>query len=404
MKGKTIAGLDIGTSSIKAVIADVVGDNDSLNMKVIGVGEASSGGVRKGNIVNIDNTVKSILEAVQKAENMACRKVSSYYVTVSGQNITGLSHTGSIAIKGGEVTQNDIAKVMDDAKAVKLNEDSIVVHVIPQDFSIDEQDGIKNPLGMSGVRLSSKVYIMTANAFAVKNVFTCMSKCGLNTNSLIISSYASAHAVVTPEEKELGCCLIDIGGGTTDISVFCNGSIAHSAVLPFGGDYITNDIAKNLVMPISEAENIKCRYGSLQGSHGERIEIPSIGGREYRLVDKNDLTNIIVSRIEELFNYIVSQFAKFNLRKGLSAGIILTGGTSLIPNLVPAAKNYFNMPVRIGSNMNASGLDLVNSPQYAASVGAIRYGFQKTSDDLIIQDNGTRGIIKRVKGIFSKYF
>lgn len=368
---KPIVALDIGTSKISVVIAER-GDE----VKILGCGSSVSKGVRKGVIINIESTVTAIKEALSQAEAMAGIKVRTCIASISGSHLEGLNSHGVVAVKSGEVTRDDVDRVVEAAKAVAIPLDREVLHVIPQEFIIDNQDGIREPVGISGVRLEAKVHVVTGAISSSQNIIKCASRSGLDTDSIIASSLASSEAVVTPEEIELGVCVMDIGGGSTDIVVHHNGAVKLTAVMPVGGSHITADIAAGLRTPVASAEDIKLKYGTClvrSKAEDDLFEVPSTGGRDERKVSRRDLADIIQPRVNEIFSAIYGFLKAQGSEVYLSSGIVLTGGTSLLHGILPLAEETFKLPVRIGSaGGKVSGLsDLVQSPEFSTSAGLL---------------------------------
>lgn len=373
---KPIVALDIGTSKISAVIAER-GDE----VKILGCGSSVSKGVRKGVIINIESTVTAIKEALSQAEAMAGVKVKNCLASISGSHLEGLNSHGVVAVKSGEVTRDDVDRVVDAAKAVAIPLDREVLHVIPQEFIIDNQDGIREPVGISGVRLEAKVHVVTGAISSSQNIIKCASRSGLDTDAIVASSLAASESVVTPEEIELGVCVMDIGGGSTDIVVHHNGAVKLTAVMPVGGSHITADIAAGLRTPVASAEEIKLKYGTClvrSRADDELFEVPSTGGRDERKYSRRDLADIIQPRVNEIFSAIYGFLKAQGSEVFLSSGIVLTGGTALLHGILPLAEETFRLPVRIGSpGMKVAGLsDLVQSPEFSTAVG------------LLIRDNG----------------
>ncbi len=373
-KSNTIVALDIGTTKVSVVVGELLPDS---KVSVIGVGSSQSRGLRKGVVINIESTVESISQAVEQAETMAGVEVSSVYASIGGAHIKGMNSHGIVGIKRREVSPHDIERVIDAAKAVAIPPDREVLHVLPQEFIIDSQDGIKEPLGMSGVRLEAKVHIITGSVASAQNVVKCANRCGLTVRDIVLGSLASAEGVSSAEERELGVCVLDIGGGTTDLLVFHGGSIRHTAVLAVGGSHLSNDIAAGLRTPIAAAEEIKKKHGVASTSlvkADEIIEVPSTGGRPARVLSKHVLSEIIEPRIEELFQLAHAELVRSGSIELLTSGLILTGGTAALTGIAEEAEQIFNLPVRIGRPTGVGGLiDLVSTPEYSCSVGLLLY-------------------------------
>jgi len=376
-----IVGLDLGTTKVCAIVGEV---KDSGQVDIIGIGISPSHGLKKGVVVNIDSTVESIKKAVQEAELMAGVEINAVYVGISGGHIKGLNSHGVAAIKNREVGPADVARAIDGARAVNIPMDQQILHVIPQEFIIDDQDGIKDPLGMSGTRLDVKVHIITGAVTAIQNIVKSCSRAGLHVNDLVLQPLASSRAVLTSEEQELGVAVVDIGGGTTDMALFREGSLWYTEVLPIGGNHLTNDIAIGLRTPASEAEKIKIKYGCALASlvkHEETLDVPSVGGRPPRLLSRQILSEIMEPRVEELFGMVQQRLKKTGYEDMLASGIVLTGGTALMEGVQDAAERYIGLPIRRGTPKNIGGLmDVVNSPVYATGVGLVLYGAEEQQE------------------------
>ncbi len=371
-----IVGLDIGTTKI----CTVVGEPDENGIEIIGVGTNPSAGLRKGVVVNIESTVTAIRKAVEEAELMAGREINSVYIGIAGSHIKGFNSHGVIAVKGHEITEEDIERVIDAAKAVAIPLDREVIHILPQEFIVDEQDGILDPVGMTGVRLEAKVHIVTGAVTAAQNLIKCANRAGLDVIDIVLQPLASAEAVLTDEEKDLGVALIDFGGGTTDLAIFAESTIKHTSVLGLGGNNLTNDIAVGLRTPMKEAEKIKVEHGSCLSAvipKDETIEVPSVGGRKPRLLSKHILAEILEPRVEEIFTLIEQEINRTEMKRLLGSGVVITGGSALLPGVVEIAEQIFQMPTRIGYPRNISGLvDMVNEPKYATAIGLLLYGME----------------------------
>src|SRR3954468_20131504 len=340
-----IVGLDIGTTKIAAVVGELT--DEGLN--IIGVGTHPSSGLKKGVVVNIDSTVASIKHAIEEAEHMAGVQISSVYVGIAGGHIKGLNSHGVVAVKGKEVRPEDVAEVIKHAKAVAIPLDREIIHVLPQEYIVDGQDGIREPIGMSGVRLESKVHIVTAAVASAQNIIKCCNRCDLHVADIVLEPLASAHAVLDEEEKELGVALIDIGGGTTDIAVFYDGALVHTAVIPVGGHQLTNDIAVGLRTPRADADRLKHRHGcalSALDDESERIEVPSVGGRAPELMPRRALTEIIEPRVEEIFSLVRNELARTGYAEMLGSGAVITGGTCILEGMPELAAAVLDLPVR----------------------------------------------------------
>ncbi len=404
-KDNIIVGLDIGTTKI----CTIVGEARENGVEIIGIGSFPSKGLRKGVVINIDATVNSIKKAVEEAELMAGCEIYKVVTGIAGGHIKGMTSHGVIAVKDGEVKESDIKRVVDAARAIAIPQEREVLHILPQEFILDDQDGIREPLGMSGVRLEAKVYIITAAVTSAENIIKCCHRAGLNVSDIVLQPIASAEAVLTPEEKDLGVALIDIGGGTTDIAVFHQGSIRHIAVIALGGNHLTNDIATGLRTPVSEAEKIKKESGCSSVSmvnKDENIEIPTVGGRAPRTISKQALAQIIEPRVEEILMLAQREIVKSGFENLLASGVVLTGGSALLKGITDVAEQIFNMPVRIGTPMNIGGLvDAVNSPMYATGVGLIFYALKNQSKSgFNIRGNGNifGKIIEKMRSWFQE--
>ena len=376
-----IVGLDLGTTKVCAIVGEL---KDGGQVDIIGIGISPSYGLKKGVVVNIDSTVESIKKAVQEAELMAGVEINSVYVGISGGHIKGINSRGVAAIKNKEVGSTDVARAIDGARAVNIPMDQQILHVIPQEFIIDDQDGIKEPIGMSGVRLDVKVHIITGAVTSIQNIVKSCSRAGLHVNDLVLQPLASSRAVLTSEEQELGAVVVDIGGGTTDMAIFLEGSLWHTEVLPIGGNHLTNDIAIGLRTPASEAEKIKIKYGCALSSlvkHEETLDVPSVGGRPPRNLSRQILCEIIEPRVDELFGMVQQRLKKTGYEDMCASGLVLTGGTALMEGLQEAAERTFALPIRVGKPKNIGGLmDVVNSPVYATGVGLVLYGSENQQE------------------------
>ncbi len=369
-----IVGLDIGTTKICAVVGEVSG-NDT---HIIGIGTHPSIGLRKGVVVNIESTVDSIKKAVEEAELMAGCEISSVYAGIAGGHITGFNSRGIVAIKGPEITQQDVERVIDAARAVAIPMDREVIHVLPQEYIVDDQTGIQNPVGMAGVRLEAKIHIVTGAVTSAHNIVKCANRSGLDVCDIVLESLASGEAVLTDEEKELGTALLDLGGGTTDLAIFSGKNIKHTFVLALGGNNLTNDIAVGLRAPIAEAEKIKKKYGTCVAqniSPDETIEVPGMGGRNPRKLPRQILGEILEPRMEEIFTLIKREIFRAGMENVIASGVVVTGGSALLGDVTEVAESIFDLPARLGQPMGISGLtDVVNNPMYATGVGLVLYG------------------------------
>lgn len=374
-KSPLIVGLDIGTTKICAVIGDV---SDSGQVEVVGIGTSKSTGLRKGVVVNIEHTVQSIRQAVEDAELMAGRQINSVYAGIAGSHIMSINSDGLIAVKGGVVSQKDVERVIEAARVLAIPADREVIHTLPQEFIVDSQRGIMDPTGMAGVRLEVKVHIVTGAVSSAQNIIRACHRARLDVADLALESLVSAKAVLTPEEREIGVALVDLGGGTTDIAIFANDAIKHTAVLPLGGQNLSNDIAFGLRTPITAAEKIKTKYGcallSMVGND-EFIEVPSVGGRMPRSVLRGELAVICEARMAEILELVNQTLVRSTYKDLLGAGVVLTGGASQIEGCQELGEHIFDLPTRIGYPMDIGGIkDVVNSPKFSTAVGLLRYG------------------------------
>ncbi len=378
-------------------------------VNIIGLGTSPSRGLRKGVVINIEATVESIQQAVTQAETMAGAPITSVFAAISGSHIKGFNSHGIVGIKNREVSHQDIDRVIEAAKAVAIPLDREILHVLPQEFIIDEQDGIKEPLGISGVRLEAKVHIVTGAVASAQNIVKCANRCGLAVRDIVLASLASGRAVLSPEEQELGVCLIDIGGGTADLTVFHAGAVKYTSVVSVGGNHITNDIAAGLRTPIAAAESIKCQHGTALASlvsKDQTIDVPSTGERSSRVLSKLVLAEIIEPRVHEIFSLIQRELVRAGCDELLTSGLVLTGGTANLVGISQAAEQVFNLPVRVGTPRGLGGLtDLVNSPEYASAVGLVIQG-ASGQGQLKSLNSGSPLVkaIKRVGNWFSEHF
>ncbi len=370
-----IVGLDIGTSKVVAIVGEVTADGD---LEVIGIGTHPSKGLKRGVVVNIESTVGSIQRAVEEAELMAGCEIHSVYAGIAGSHVRSLNSHGIVAIRDKEVTQNDVDRVIDAARAVAIPADQKILHVLPQEFIIDHQEGIKEPIGMSGVRLEARVHMVTGAESAAQNIVKCIQRCGLTVDDIVLEQLASSYSVLTEDERELGACLVDIGGGTTDIAIFCGGAIQHTAVIPIAGDQVTNDIAVSMRTPTQYAEEIKMRYAcalSQLANPDETIEVPSVGDRPPRRLARQTRAEIVEPRYEELFQLIADELRRSGFEELVAAGVVITGGTAKMEGGVELAEEIFHMPVRLGVPQYVKGLvDVVRNPIHATGVGLLLYG------------------------------
>lgn len=385
-----VVGLDIGTSKVVAIVGQPTDDG---GIEIAGIGSHPSRGMKKGVVINIESTVLSIQRAVEEAELMAGCDIHSVYVGVAGSHISSMNSDGVVAIKDREVTPSDIDRVIDSARARAVSEGQRVLHVLPQEFSIDAQGGIREPMGMSGVRLEARVHLVTAALNAVQNIEKCVRRCGLEVDAIILEQLASSHAVLTEDERELGVCMVDIGGGTTDIAVFTEGAIRHTAVIPIAGDQVTNDIAMALRTPTQYAEEIKVKYAcalTQLAASDEMIKVPSVGDRPARDLSRQSLAEVVEPRYEELFTLIRDELRRSGYEDMVAAGVVLTGGTSRMEGVVELAEEIFHMPVRIACPQNVRGLaDVVRNPIYSTGVGLLHYALHEARQGRARQSQGS---------------
>ncbi|EED34120.1 cell division protein FtsA [Luminiphilus syltensis NOR5-1B] len=403
---RMIVGLDIGTSKVVAVVGEL--DTDG-SIEIVGIGSHPSRGMKKGVVVDIESTVNAIQRAVEEAELMAGCQIHSVYVGIAGSHIRSMNSHGIVAIKDGEVYPPDLDRVLDAAQAVAIPADQKVLHVLPQEYVIDNQGGIKEPLGMSGVRLEAKVHLVTCAVNAAQNIEKCIQRCGLAVDGIILEQLASSHAVITADESDLGVCMVDIGGGTSDIAIFTDGSIRHTGVIPIAGDQVTNDIAMALRTPTNHAEEIKIRYAcalTQLARPEETIKVPSVGDRPPRDLSRQSLAEVVEPRYDELFTLIQSELRRSGFEELVPAGIVLTGGTSKMEGVVELAEEIFHMPVRVGSPQHATGLnDIIRNPIYATGVGLLIHGARDV--DGVSGGRETRisrGVLAAIKDWLGKHF
>lgn len=404
-----IVGLDIGTTKIACIAGEVTEDG----VDIIGIGTSQSKGLRRGVVVNIDATVAAIQSAVDEAENMAGCEISTVYAAISGAHVRGLNSHGIVAVKDKEVREADIQRVIDAAKAVAIPMDREVLHVLPQQYVIDDQDGIRDPLGMAGVRLEAKVHIVTTAVTSAQNVVKCANRCGLQVADIVLEPLASSQAVLEEDEKELGVAMIDIGGGTCDIVVYADGAIVHTAVLPLGGGHVTNDIATVLRTPLESAEKIKRKYGCAMRDlleDGETMEVPSVGGRGPRVLPRVKLVEIIEPRIEEIFEHVKKELMRSGYADSLAAGVVLSGGATAMEGISEMAEQVLGLPIRRGLPTKVGGLtDVVRSPAFATGVGLVMFGANQGRSTVQLQ-RGSRdaeshnGMIKRMWSRLAEMF
>jgi cell division protein FtsA len=395
-----IVGLDIGTSKVVAIVGEIAPDG---NVDVIGIGSHPSLGLKKGVVVNIESTVQSIQRAVEEAELMAGCQIHSVFTGIAGSHIRSLNSHGIVAIRDHEVTNQDVERVIDAAKAVPIPADQKIIHILPQQFIIDNQDSIREPVGMSGVRLEAKVHIVSGSVSAAQNIVKCVRRCGLEVDDIILQQLASSYAVLTDDEKELGVCLVDIGGGTTDIAVFTQGAIRHTAVIPIAGDQVTNDIAVALRTPTQSAEQIKIKYACAYGGlvdPDESFDVSGVIDRPSRKLSRGTLAEVVEPRYEELLSLVQKELARHGLEEKIGSGIVITGGSSKMQGVIELAEDIFKMPVRLGLPRSMTGLvDVVNNPIYSTGVGLLLYGKQQQVERHTVNhlNDGFPGVWGKVK-------
>ena len=406
-ESKLIVGLDIGTSKVVAIVGAVTSSGE---LEIVGIGSHKSNGLKKGVVVNIESTVQSIQRAVEEAELMAGCQIHSVYAGIAGSHIRSMNSHGIVAIKDREVFSQDLDRVIDAAQAVAIPADQKILHILPQEYLIDEQEGVREPLGMSGVRLEAKVHLVTCAVNAAQNIEKCIRRCGLEVDDIILEQLASSYAVLTEDEKELGVCMVDIGGGTTDIAIFTEGAIRHTGVIPIAGDQVTNDIAMALRTPTPHAEDLKIKYAcalaKLTGPE-ETIKVPSVGDRDPRDLSRQALAEVVEPRYDELFTLVQAELNRSGYVDMIAAGIVLTGGTAKMEGVIDLAEEIFHMPVRLGTPQNISGLkDIVNNPIYSTGVGLLKYGAkqQREGRESLGTRESEKGWWQQMKSWFSGNF
>ncbi len=410
-KKDLIVGLDIGTTKVVCIVGEVNpgAGSDESQIDIIGFGQAPSTGLRKGVVINIDSTVEAIRKAVKEAENMAGIKIHSAYVGIAGTHIKSFNSSGVVAVKDKEITEHDVQRVIEAAQAVVIPQDREVLHVIPQEFIIDDQDGIRDPIGMNGVRLEAKVHIVTGAISTAQNLIKCANRAGIQVTKLCLQPIASSSAVLSHDEKELGVALVDIGGGTTDIAIFREGALLYTSVLPVGGVHITNDISVGVRASIDAAEKIKIAHGCALASivkDDETIEVPAVGEGKPRVVSRKILAEIIEPRVEEIFSLIQNEITRSGYSDVLAAGMVLTGGTTLLQGMIELGDFFFEIPLKRGVPIRLGGLkEVVNSPKFSTAVGLLKYGADQMSrghqtHQSIIGDSlmGGDGLVGKIGG------
>ncbi|MBL8505104.1 MAG: cell division protein FtsA [Methylobacillus glycogenes] len=402
-----IVGLDIGTSKIVAIVAELQPEG---SLKVIGLGQNTSRGLKKGVVVNIDSTVQAIQRALEEAELMADCKISTVFTGIAGSHIKSLNSHGMVKIKDAEVTQMDVDRVIETARAIALPSDQQILHILTQEFIIDGQEDVREPLGMSGMKLEVKVHIVTGAVSAAQNIVKCIKRCGLEVSDLILQPLASSLAVLTEDEKELGVCLVDIGGGTTDIAVFKQGAIRHTAVVPIAGDQITNDVAVAFRTPTQSAEEIKIKHGCALrqlADAREVVEVPGVDGRDPRQLSVQTLAEVIEPRVVELYEFVLGELRRSGMEEMIASGIVITGGSSMMKGMVELGEEIFHMPVRLGMPRNVGGLsEVVGNPRYATGVGLVLMGKQQVERQFQgqMESNSLSQVFSRMKSWFQGNF
>jgi cell division protein FtsA len=405
-KSNVLVGIDIGTTKTVAIVGEVT----EAGMDIIGVGITPAKELRKGGVVNIDNTVEAIKKAVEDAEHMSGCRIDSAYVGIAGSHIKGQNSLGIVAVKGREVGEDDLQRAIEASRAIAVPVDREILHTLPQNYVVDGQDGIRDPVGMSGVRLEAKVHIVTGAAASIQNVVKSVNRVGLDIEDVVLEQLAASEAVLSADEKDLGVALIDIGGSTTGIAIFAEGSIKHTATLPVGGNFLTSDIAAGLRTPFAEAEKIKLNYGCAMTSmipKEDTIEVPSVGGREARMVSRQILGRIVEPRMDEILNMALKEIVRSGYEDLLAAGVVLTGGASLLPGIIEMAEQIYDMPARRGCPTMVGGLsDAANSPAFAVSVGLIVYGAKNIPSDSVYRKTGNvfKELMKTIKRWFLDFF
>jgi len=399
-----IVGLDIGTNKVACIVGEV---SPAGEMEIIGIGSHHSRGLKKGVVVNIESTVQSIQRAVEEAELMAGCEIDAVYAGIAGSHIRSINSHGIVAIRDREVLPQDIERVIDAAQAMAIPADQKILHILPQEYVIDSQEGVREPLGMSGVRLEAKVHLVTCAVNAAQNIEKCIERCGLKVNDVILEQLASSYSVLGDDERDLGVCIVDIGGGTTDIAVFTDGAIRHTAVIPIAGDQVTNDIAMALRTPTQNAEEIKIKYAcalTQLARPDETIKVPGVGDKPARELSRQALAEVVEPRYDELFTLIQAELRRSGYEDLIASGIVLTGGASKMEGVIELAEEIFHMPVTLGSPRNVAGLkDIVRNPVYATGVGLLLYGKQR-EEDQPGRGRARSGILSGVRKWFSDNF
>lgn len=405
LESQKIVGLDIGTNKVAAIVAEVNGNGE---LEIIGIGTHRSRGLKKGVVVNIESTVQSIQRAVEEAELMAGVSIDSVYAGIAGSHIRSLNSHGIVAIRDREVYPQDVERVIDAAQAMAIPADQKILHVLPQEYVIDSLEGVKEPLGMSGVRLEAKVHMVTCAINAAQNIEKCIERCGLHVNDVILEQLASSYSILTDDERELGVCIVDIGGGTTDIAVFTGGAIRHSSVIPIAGDQVTNDIAMALRTPTQNAEDLKIKYACALrqlAKADEVINVPGVGDKPARELSRQALAEVVEPRYDELFTLIQAELRRSGFEDLIAAGIVLTGGAAKMEGVIELAEEIFHMPVSLGVPRNVLGLkDIVRNPVYATGVGLLQYGLEREKESPTRRSSRRGGVFARAKKWLSENF
>lgn len=407
IQNDVLVGIDIGTSKVVTLVGSMMSDG---KLSILGMGTHPSEGLKRGVVVNIESTIRSIQLSVEKAEQMAGLEIYSAYAGIAGSHIRSMNSHGIVAIQNREVSQFDVEKVMEAAKAVALPADQKMLHVLPQEYIIDNQNAIREPIGMSGVRLEVKVHIVTGALGAAQNIVKCMSRCGLTANDIVLEQFASSQSVLSEDEKELGVCMIDIGGGTSDIAVFIDGAIRHTAVIPIAGDQVTNDIAIALRTPTRSAEEIKLKHACALQEYvdaQETIELPPIGDRPGKKIPKRALAEVVEARYEELFTIALNELKRAGVYDLIAAGIVLTGGASRVTGAQELAERIFKMPVRVGAPQEVYGMpEINNNPIYATSVGLLMYGHRERQNgrEIMLHQPNVKTLWSRMRSWFQGNF
>lgn len=405
LERKLIVGLDVGTSKIAAVVAEVLPEG---NISIVGVGSHQAHGMDKGGVNDLNLATQSLQRAIDEAELMANCQISSVYMAISGRHIDCQNEQGMVAINNQEVNQDDVDNVIHAARSVPISAERKILHVLPQDYTIDLQEGIKSPIGMSGVRMEAKVHMITCANDMQKNLVKCTERCGLAVDQTIFAALASSYAVLSDDEKELGVCVVDIGGGTVDLVIYADGAIRHSAVIPVAGNQITNDISKIFRTPLSHAEEIKVQYAcALRDivSMEDNIEVPSVGGRPARTMSRHTLAEVIEPRYQEIFELVYEEIKNSGFDDKIAAGVVLTGGSAKMEGAVEFAEEMFQMPVRLGSPSKVKGLaDYVNDPAYATVVGLLHYGSENISNQYNEKNADGNNFFRRIGSWFKGEF